>query len=64
MALDEPNENDETFETGGFTYVIEKELLEEAQPIMVDYVTSAMGSGFIISSGLKSNSACGSCSGC
>ncbi|MDT8271553.1 MAG: hypothetical protein RRA35_00025 [Desulfomonilia bacterium] len=64
MALDEPNENDETFETGGFTFVIEKELLGQAQPIKVDYITSAMGSGFVISSGLKDNNACGSCTSC
>jgi iron-sulfur cluster assembly protein len=44
MALDEPKENDETFEIDGLTYVVEKSLLERVQPISVDYT----GMGFSV----------------
>ncbi|MBW1911653.1 MAG: Fe-S cluster assembly protein HesB [Deltaproteobacteria bacterium] len=64
MALDEPKENDETFEDNGVNYLIEKSLFEQAKPINVDFVESAMGSGFSINSGMSQNgSSCGeSCS--
>jgi Fe-S cluster assembly iron-binding protein IscA len=38
MALDESNENDEVFENEGFTFIVDKKLLTDAQPITVDYV--------------------------
>jgi iron-sulfur cluster assembly accessory protein len=64
MALDEANENDTTIESNGFTYLVEKSLLEEAKPIKVDFISTEQGEGFIITSNLKS-SACGSgCSSC
>ena len=41
------------------------ELLEQAKPINVDFVDSAMGSGFSISSQLSTGATCGtSCSTC
>jgi Fe-S cluster assembly iron-binding protein IscA len=65
MALDESNENDEVFESGGFTFLVEKKLLQDAKPIVVDYVISPGGEGFVISSGMKKASDCGGgCSGC
>lgn len=65
MALDEPTENDEVFENGGFTYLIEKKLLQEAQPIEMDYLVTPQGEGFSIKSSMKSDSDCGGgCSGC
>jgi len=65
MALDEANETDETFESGGYTFLIEKQLLEEAKPIKVDYIITPQGEGFIISSGIKRTSECGGgCCGC
>jgi hypothetical protein len=39
MALDEPNDSDEIFEVGGFTYLVDKQLLAEAQSITVDFKT-------------------------
>jgi Fe-S cluster assembly iron-binding protein IscA len=39
MALDEPNDFDEIFEVDGFTYLVDKQLLAEAQPITVDFKT-------------------------
>jgi iron-sulfur cluster assembly protein len=65
MALDEPGENDETFEAQGFTFLIEKPLLEQAKPIKIDYVITPQGEGFIISSAMKKASECGGgCCGC
>ena len=48
MALDEPNDTDETIEAQGFTFVVERELYNRAKPIKVDmtylgfHITSAM----------------------
>ncbi|MGD8834854.1 MAG: hypothetical protein PVJ84_00595 [Desulfobacteraceae bacterium] len=39
MALDEPDDFDEIFEVDGFTYLVNKQLLAEAQPIKVDVKT-------------------------
>lgn len=39
MALDEPNDSDQIFEIDGFTYLVDKQLLAEAQPITVDFKT-------------------------
>jgi Fe-S cluster assembly iron-binding protein IscA len=64
MALDEPRENDESFENSGISYVIEKDLLDRVQPVKVDYVTSAFGSGFKIDSSLFSGGGCGSSCSC
>ena len=63
MALDESRDDDEVFDHSGITYVIEKGLLERIKPVKVDFVTSAMGSGFNIVSNMKVNASCGgSCS--
>jgi iron-sulfur cluster assembly protein len=65
MALDEATDADEKIETDGFTYLIEKQLLEDAKPIKVDFITTPEGSGFIITSSLKGTSGCGGgCSSC
>ena len=62
MALDEPKENDEAFDGSGVTFLINKELYQQTQPITVDYVTTDAGGGFTIASSLDSAKACGSCS--
>jgi Fe-S cluster assembly iron-binding protein IscA len=63
MALDEPLEDDEILKDNGMTYLINKELFEQAKPINIDFTESAMGSGFSISSSMKDGDACGgSCS--
>ena len=64
MALDEPKDDDEVMKSNGLTFLINKDLYEQASPINVDFVTSAMGSGFSISSKLASEGSCGSCSTC
>ena len=47
MALDEPKNEDETFEIDGFTYLVNRQLLTEVQPITVDFKTF----GFYITGG-------------
>jgi Fe-S cluster assembly iron-binding protein IscA len=54
LALDEPQKDDEVFEEGGVTYVIDKQLFERVKPIQVEFVETALGSGYRISANLKS----------
>lgn len=63
MALDEPKEDDEVVKNNGITYMINKALLEKVKPVSVDFVETAMGSGFSINSGL-SKGGCGSSCSC
>jgi len=62
MALDEPKENDEIIKNNGITYLMEKSLYEKVKPINIDFVESAMGSGFSITSATSRETSCGSCS--
>ena len=64
MALDESRKGDEVFHDREITYVIENKLFEEVKPIKIDFVNSAMGSGFTISSGLPKTASCGSSCSC
>jgi Fe-S cluster assembly iron-binding protein IscA len=64
MALDESLESDEIFDEDGIRFIMDKKLLEEVKPVYVDYVTSAMGTGFSIKGNLKASDACGSCCSC
>ena len=64
MALDEPQDNDEIIKDNEITYLIDKDLLNRAKPINIDFIDSAMGSGFTISSNLSKGNSCGSCSCC
>lgn len=58
MALDESKDTDEKFEIDNFIYIVDKEFLAQAQPIKVDFLEV----GFKVTSSLKLESACGSCS--
>jgi Fe-S cluster assembly iron-binding protein IscA len=60
MALDEPREDDQLFDEGGITYIVNKQLLEQVKPIQIDFVKNDQGSGYRISANLAK--ACGSCS--
>ena len=64
MALDEPKDDDEIVKNDGITFLVNKDLLEKAKPINVDFVDSAMGSGFSISSALSVGGGCGSSCSC
>jgi iron-sulfur cluster assembly protein len=37
MALDEPNDNDDAFDVDGYKYIVNKEFMEKAKPIKVDF---------------------------
>jgi Fe-S cluster assembly iron-binding protein IscA len=52
MALDEPKENDSTFIEQDITFAIDKDLLEKAKPIRLDFVESGGQTGFQITSSL------------
>jgi iron-sulfur cluster assembly accessory protein len=52
MELDEPKENDHVFTEGGVTFLVEKTLLDKAKTVKIDYVHSAMGSGYTLKSDL------------
>jgi iron-sulfur cluster assembly protein len=64
MALDEPQETDVTHTEHGVTFAIAKDLFENVKPIRVDYVESAQGSGFQLSSSLAKGGGCGSSCDC
>jgi iron-sulfur cluster assembly protein len=56
MALDDPKESDETITINGFTFVVDKALLQQAQPIQVDFKQY----GFKIDCSLDFGGGCGS----
>ena len=59
MALDEPHDTDDVYEVDGFTYIVNKTLMERATTIKIDF--SPMG--FKLDSNIDFGaSACGSCS--
>ena len=58
MALDKINEADTVFNYDDVDYIMENELLKQAQPVTVDYT----GMGFNISSSLELGG--GGCSSC
>ncbi len=62
MALDEPNEKDQSIELDGITYLVDGSLMSQAQPIKVDYVEDGHCSGFAITSMLAKPENCGPCS--
>jgi len=63
MALDEPKETDNVFDIDGFKYIIDKDLMREADPIKIDF----SGFGFQFDCGMDfagGCSACGTSSAC
>ena len=58
MALDEESPGDKVFKVAGVDYLVNRDLLKEAQPIRVDYGEM----GFSLTSALKQEG--GGCSGC
>ena len=64
MALDEPKENDEVFDKNGLKFLINKELLDAAKPINVEFgPPHTQGQWFSVTSALTNkDSGCGSCS--
>jgi len=60
MALDESKETDELFEVDGYKYIVDKDFLEKAKPIKIDFLEI----GFKLTSNLVFDQAqsCGGCS--
>lgn len=52
LAQDEQKEGDHVFVDHDVKFVVEKELLERAKPIRIDYVASTFGGGYILDSQL------------
>jgi iron-sulfur cluster assembly protein len=57
MALDEVKPSDSVHESGGYQFVMDKDLLGKAQPVEIDYANM----GFKISSSLELGGGCQSC---
>jgi len=57
MALDEVKTADAVHEVNGFQFVMDQALLDQAQPVEIDYVNM----GFRISSSLELGGGCQSC---
>ncbi len=65
MALDEQRDGDNVYTKDGITFVMNIELLNDAKPVVVDFMESDYGSGYAISSNLPKGGACGgSCTVC
>lgn len=65
MSLGEKNSEDEEFNEKGVKFIIDKKLLEQAQPINVDFIDSSCGSGFKLTSAFTPAEGCGSsCCSC
>ncbi|MCP4021313.1 MAG: hypothetical protein GY729_05680 [Desulfobacteraceae bacterium] len=59
MALDEPKDGDDTFDVKGHKFVVEKEFMDKAKPIKIDF----SGMGFALDSNIELGGDDG-CSGC
>ncbi len=59
MALDEPRDQDEVYDIEGFQYLVDKDFLEKAKPIKVDYMVH----GFKLDCGMEFDTGAG-CGGC
>lgn len=51
LALDEPSDNDERFEEGPLTFIMEKHLAEHFPEVQIDYRDSWAGKGFTVKTG-------------
>ncbi len=64
MALDESKNDDEVFEVDGYRYVINKELLAEAAPVVVDFTEMGFKIDTTMELGESGCSGCGSAGSC
>ena len=60
MALDELKDNDEEYEIDGFKYLVNKDFMEEAKPIKIDFTQF----GFKIDSNMDFGASAESGGGC
>jgi Fe-S cluster assembly iron-binding protein IscA len=65
LALDEPKDDDETFDNADLTFLVAQDLMQTCGDIKLDYNDSGYSSGFAISSTNPisggGGSSCGSC---
>ena len=57
MALDKSKDTDELYEVEGYQYIVDKDFLEEAKPIKIDFE----GRGFKLDSAIKVEAGCAGC---
>ena len=57
MALDEPKDADDVYDIDGFKYIVDRNFMERATPIKVDFQEV----GFKLSSSIQMKNECGSC---
>jgi len=57
MALDEPKDTDEKFNIDGFQYLVDKDFMEKATPIKIDFLVH----GFKLDCNLTFQDSCTSC---
>jgi len=57
MALDKSRDTDELYEIEGHQYVVDKEFLEKAKPIKIDFE----GRGFKLDSSIEITPGCAGC---
>jgi iron-sulfur cluster assembly protein len=60
MALDEPKDTDDIFKINGFKFVVDKDLMKEADPIKINFSHF----GFMFDCALQFDDACTACSAC
>jgi len=58
MALDEPKENDTILTEQDITFAIDKELLEKAKPIRINFIEAGGQTGFQLTSSLPAKGGC------
>jgi Fe-S cluster assembly iron-binding protein IscA len=63
MALDEPKATDHVFDIEGFQYIVDKDFMQKAKPIKVDFSEIGFKLDCAIDFG-SGCSACGSTSNC
>lgn len=58
VALEKPQKNDDSFQVDGYTFIINRKLLQKVKPIRVD----SDGVGFrLTGTGIQTQSGCGNC---
>ena len=64
MALDESQEKDLVFTDRDIQFLVNKDLCEEVNPILVDFIESVRGPGFKLISSLQASASCGNSCDC
>ena len=60
MVMDQERPNDESYNIGDFTFLVDRDFMEKVKPIKVDFKDV----GFSISANIDLSQAGGGCTGC